>query len=372
MGGRRHTGTTAAASTVLSRKELLSRRLAAQHISPPSGKSGDVAATVRQLFSTQAQDFAHSLWSIGLRTPGAQRSDVMRAMADGSIVRPSSLRGTLMMVAAEDLRGILALTAERTIASTRTRQRQLELDDATMSRAREVIEQALAGRNALGREAVLRTLEDARIRTDSQRGHHIIWLLAERGIVCWGPPSGTQQGLVLMEEWIAPTPQLERDELLARFTIRYFAGHGPATVADLAWWARVTLADVRRGIAAAGDALCETTSVDGPSQWMTADSPAPPRLRAEALVLPGFDEYLLGYSDRTGALASEHFARVVPGANGIFRPTIVAAGQVIGTWRRTVSQGITDVVPEPFGQITPIQSRSFKIATERYLEFSSN
>ena len=159
-----------AASSVLSHRELLSRRLAAQNVTGSTGRVGDVAATVRQLFATQAQDFAQSLWGIGLRTPGAHRSDVLSATTEGSIVRSSSLRGTLMMVAAEDLRGILSLTAERTIASTRTRRRQLELDEATMTRARQTIEVAVAGRNSLGREAVLRTVEDAGIRTDRQRG----------------------------------------------------------------------------------------------------------------------------------------------------------------------------------------------------------
>ena len=182
-----------------------------------------------------------------------------------------------------------------------------------MTRARQTIELAVARRNALGREAVQGTPEDAGIRTDSQCGHHILWLLAERGNVCWGPPSGSQQGMVLVDEWADPTPELERDELLARFAIRCFTGHGPATVAHLAWWSRLTLADARRGITAASDALCEVT-VDGTNHWMTiastasTASPLPPKV----LTLPGFDKYLLGYSDRSAPVAPEYFDRTVP------------------------------------------------------------
>jgi hypothetical protein len=364
-----------AAPTVISQNELLRRRLQGQNVGPTAAGTGDVATTVRRLFATQSQDFTQSLWGVGLRTPGARRSDVLAAMTSGSIVRSSSLRGTLMMVAAEDLRGILSLTAERTIASTRTRQRQLELDESTMTLARQVIEKAIAGRNALGRKAVLRTLEEAGIRTDSQRGYHILWLLAENGIVCWGPPCGTQQGLVLVDEWIEPVPVLERDEQLARFVIRYFAGHGPATVADLAWWARLTLADVRRGIASAGEALCEV-AVDGTNHWICTDSASvllqPIATQPKVVALPGFDEYLLGYSDRSAGLAPENVEQVVPGTNGIFLPTIVAAGRVIGIWRRTVSNGVTELTPEPFDALTPMQSRSFDAAVARYREFSEN
>jgi hypothetical protein len=62
-------------------------------------------------------------------------------------------------------------------------------------------------------------------------------------------------------------------------------------------------------------------------------------------LLPGFDEYLLGYGDRSAALASENSAAVVPGGNGMFKPTVVADGEVVGTWRRTLAAG--QVVVEP-------------------------
>ena len=68
-----------------------------------------------------------------------------------------------------------------------------------------------------------------------------------------------------------------------------------------------------------------------------------------ALLLPGFDEYLLGYRDRSAVLAPEHADRIVPGGNGLFRPTIVVDGQVVGTWRRTARAGEILVVPELFG-----------------------
>ena len=187
--GRRHTEPMPAISTLISQSKLLDQRLSSQHLASTMEGSGDVTAAVRQLFAVQSQDFAQSLWSVGLRTPWAHRSDLLATMAAGSIVRSSSLRGTLMMVAAEDLRDILALTAGRTIASMSSRQRQLELDEATMTRSHETIEAAVSGRKAMGRQAILRTLEGAGIRTDSQRGCHILWLLAERGIVCWAPRS---------------------------------------------------------------------------------------------------------------------------------------------------------------------------------------
>ena len=50
------------------------------------------------------------------------------------------------------------------------------------------------------------------------------------------------------------------------------------------------------------------------------------------LALPGFDEFLLGYADRSLVLPPEHADKIVPGGNGMFKKTIVAGGRVIGTW----------------------------------------
>jgi hypothetical protein len=154
-----------------------------------------------------------------------------------------------------------------------------------------------------------------------------------------------------VDEWISPTPVLERDEQLAR-------------------WARLTLTDVRRSIACAGKALCEVP-VDGTSHWICADSsPAVPQ--SKVVALPGFDEYLLGHSDRSAALAPEHVKQIVPGTNGMVLPPIVSARRVIGTWRRTVTKGVTELTPEPFDALSPMQSGGFVALVDRYRDFSTN
>jgi hypothetical protein len=54
----------------------------------------------------------------------------------------------------------------------------------------------------------------------------------------------------------------------------------------------------------------------------------------DLLALPGFDEYMLGFKDRSLFLQREHLRDVVPGSNGVFRATIVGAGKVVATWKR--------------------------------------
>jgi hypothetical protein len=361
------------APVAISERDLLRFRLASQRIdrtsqriAPAVVEGQGVTDTVRHLFAMQAQDFAQALWGVGLRTPRSTRRDVRAAMERGEIVRSSPLRGTLMFLAAEDLRWMLRLTSERNLSGLDTRHRQLEIDEATLSQARDQTERVLAG-GGLGRDAYLRALEDAGIRTTGQRGYHIIWMLAQRGVVCWGPPNGTQQALVLVDDWIASTPELDRDEALGQFAVRYLRGHGAASLADLAWWSGLTKADARRGIAVAAGRLNEV-SFDGTAHWIEAGQQLA-STRSAVHALPGFDEYLLGYADRSAALPAEFAERIVPGKNGIFLPTIVRGGRVAGTWRRTTGREGTTLTRVPFAPLTDRESAALDRESERIHRF---
>jgi hypothetical protein len=85
--------------------------------------------------------------------------------------------------------------------------------------------------------------------------------------------------------------------------------------------------------------------------------------------LPGFDEYLLGYQDRSLQLPAEHSTRIVPGDNGIFFPTIVAGGTVVGTWRRDTKRGTPALAPTFFADPTSAQLVGIARATKRFERF---
>jgi Winged helix DNA-binding domain len=354
----------------VSAREFLRLREFTQRIAPAA--SGTVAETVRHLLALQAQDFANALWAVGVRTAGSTRSDVLAALASGEVVRSLPMRGTLHFVAAEDLRWMLSLTAARTIQSAKTRFGALGLDPSTLERAAAIVSRELVG-GAMGRDEFMKLLAGNGIAPDGQRGYHVIFYLSQLGLICWGPPSGTQQALVLVDEWI-PAQQLpDRDAALTAFALRYFGGHGPATERDFAWWTKLTLADVRAAMAASGDALTEVVHA-GTSYWIASDRlAAAAGMRASAAVhaLPGFDEYLLGYQDRLLALPAEHAQRIVPGNNGIFLPTIVAKGRIIGTWRRAAKSKVNGIDPEHFDEASASEYAGFARAAARYARFTS-
>ncbi len=332
---------------------------------------------VSDLLALQAQDFAQGLWAVGTRT-AATRARILAALDGGDMVRSWPMRGTLHFVRASDLRWMLGLTAARTTKSLASRHRDLGLDAETFSRASDAAVVSLSGGRSLGRNDFLSMLEHAGIRTDGQRGPHIIGQLARDRLVLWGPSLQTQQALVLFDEWPATDPgssrpghvriEPSREEALALFVRGYLRGHGPATMRDFAWWSGLTLTDARTGFASLGDEL-EAVNVSGVEYWMLVASVRPTDPAAGVHLLAGFDEYLLGYQDRAHPLAPEHFERVVPGANGIFLAIIVSKGRIVGTWRRAVGKDAVTVTIDPFEPLTATERAGVEREVVRFGRF---
>ncbi|ULO09468.1 AlkZ family DNA glycosylase [Paenibacillus sp. 19GGS1-52] len=323
---------------------------------------------VQKLGALQAQDYMQVMWAIGLRTPSASLTDIERAIVDRKIILTWSLRGTIHCVPSEDVKWMLQLTGSRVVGQAKSRLAQLGLDNGTLERCREVITEALKGGRQADRSELLRLLEEAGISTGNQRGYHILWHCAYQGLICFGPVNGKQQTFVLLDEWVPHSREFSIDESLAELALRYFTAHGPATVNDFAWWAGMTLTDARRGLETVKGVLF-SEQIEGREYWMSTASVAQPSEENSGVyLLPGFDEYILGFKDRSAVLKPETAPRIVPGINGVFLPTLVVDGQVIGIWKRIFKKKGIELVITPFEQLGDSEERVLR-AAERYAVF---
>ncbi len=347
-------------------EDLGFRRLFNQHIDGSRCQTPE--EVVRWMGAMQAQDYAQSVWGIGCRTQSATLSDVQQAIADKQIVRTWAMRGTLHFVPPGDVRWMQKLLAPRLLAGQKRRWEQLELDEKTIERSKNLFHDALQGGKRLTRPAMMTLLENAGVSPRGQRGYHILWNVAQAGLICLGPLEGKQQTFVLLEEWIAGSRELSREESLAELARQYFTSHGPATLHDFAWWVGLPVGDARAGLEAVKSTLISERT-DSKEYWMSQDSAAPTAHdSANAHLLPGFDEYLLGYKDRSDVLGAEHAAKVFPGSNGMFLPFIVVASPVVGTWRRTLKKNALDLTISAF--VTGgVARESVARAAKRYADF---
>jgi hypothetical protein len=324
------------------------------------------ADVVRTLAAVQGQDYLASLWAVALRTPNATEHDVEASIARRELVRTWPMRGTLHLVAAEDARWMTELMAPKVIKRMAARHRQLGLDEAVFDSGRAALTEALQGDRQLTRPEAYAVLEGIGIPADARR-NHIFGYLAQQSVLCIAARRGKQPTFALLEEWAPAARSLPRDESLAQLALRYFTGHGPATEQDLMWWSGLTAREIRSGIAMVASEL-EETVVDGVSHW-SGPGAAPSLDGAGVHLLPSFDEYLLGYRDRSAVLDPSHATGVNPGGNGIFNPLVVIGGRVRGTWKRTLTKGAVEIVATPFQKFTKREQRSIAAEARRYGAF---
>lgn len=341
-------------------KRLYNQYIASRTLEKPT-------QVVEWLGAVQAQDYLGALWAVGLRTRNANEENVKRAIADKTIVRTWPMRGTLHFVAAADVRWMLDLLTPRIIAGRAWLYKHLELDDRIFARIKELSVSALEGGKQLPRDAMYGLLEAAHISTTGGRGLHILSRLAQEGIICFGTREGKKQTFALLDEWVPKAKKKARDEALAELARRYFTSHGPATLQDFVWWSGLRTADARAGLEMTKPHLVQEVS-DGQTYWLAPSMTTAKDASPTAYLLPAFDEYTVAYKDRSAVLNPMHAKQVNTG-NGIFFPTIVIDGQIVGTWKRTLKKSAVTITPSPFARLNEVETRAFATAVSRYGEF---
>jgi hypothetical protein len=340
-------------------------RLHNQHIARAGfEKPADVVAW---LGAVQAQDYLGALWAVGLRMRNAVEADIERALANRTIVRTWPVRGTLHFVAAADVRWMLELLTPRMVANiAQCLLRDFDLDESTFARSKGLVARALQGGGQLTRKAIYKALEAGGVSA-SRRGRHILWRLAQDGLICFGPREDKQQTFVLLDEWAPKAKRMSRDESLAELAKRYFTSRGPATLQDFVWWSGLTTADARAGLEMAKRSLAQEAS-NGQTYWLASSTPATKHRAPAAYLLPAFDEYTVAYKDRSAVLDPTYTRRANSG-NGILHPTMVVNGRVIATWKRALKKDVLAISHSPFAKLKRADTNAIAEAANRYGKF---
>lgn len=165
----------------------------------------------------------------------------------------------------------------------------------------------------------------------------------------------------------------------AELARRYLTSHGPAGERDLAWWSKLPLGTVRAALPSVASQLesgyadrdghlhatAETArGGDGEQLWwrpgLAEEYAAARKETMHELLLPGFDELMLGYRDRLYLMDPERHRALVPGNNGVFKRAALRRGEVVGLWSRKGTAGKRKLVLEELREVSPTQRRRFE------------
>jgi hypothetical protein len=331
----------------------------------PFEKPGDV---VNWLVAVQSQDYFGAKWALGLRMQNAHDTDIDRSYNEGAILRTHVLRPTWHFVTPIDIRWLLALTAPRVLAANAAMYRKLELDSATLKRGHKAMTKALQGGQHLTRDELRATLEKVGLAVGTgQRLAYIVMAAELDGLICSGSRRGKQFTYALLEERVPPVAPLKRDESLAELTRRYFTGHGPATTQDFAKWSGLTIADAKRGLEMVGTQL-HHEALSGTEYWFSASAALIKQAAPTAYLLSVYDEYIIGYTDRSLIASAEIAAKLFTMGNAL-TAVIVIDGKIAGTWKRTFEKATVTITIDYGSHLTKAQLRAVAAAAQRYGEF---
>jgi hypothetical protein len=184
----------------------------------------------------------------------------------------------------------------------------------------------------------------------------VLFLLAARGAIVRTRPLGSwlssQYRWAATADWVGELRVLDEAPARVELTRRWLRAYGPATVDDLAWWAKWPKGVVRAALAAVG--ACEVTADTGDAgaapAWVLADDlddtpfAGPPPVT----LLPALDPTVMGWKHRTWYLGPHReplFDRT-----GNAGPTVWVGGRAVGAWSQRAGGEVVHRLLEPVGR----------------------
>lgn len=346
----------------MTKHEIIRQRLYNQQIGHTNFKTP--TEIVSWLGAVQSQDYAGGKWTIGLRLANSSDDLIEQAITDRSIVRTWAMRCTLHFVAAADIHWIMKLLLPRLNAQCNTHFERSGLDKEAFKKSRNIFIKALEGGKQLTRKELKELHDKKGIPTDDNRISYLLQRASFDRLICFGEKRGKEFTHVLLDEWAPENIKLNHDEALAAFTLRYFQSHGPATVKDYSWWSGFTATEARKGLEMIKDKLSKVV-IEEQTYWFAEQ--ASTTAKTGTYLLQAYDEYMVGYTDRSAMVHDDHIRKVAV-ANG-FRPSIIMDGKAIGTWRRDIEKNKVAIGIEPFLPFTKMQANAVNKACKNYSGF---
>lgn len=327
------------------------------------------AEVVKRLGAVQSQDFAGGKWALGLRMKGATDAGLDQEFNQGKILRTHILRPTWHFVAPQDIRWMLSLSAPRVHMVNGFMYRQQGLDKEIIHKSYKVLENVLQGNKQLTRTELGSAFEKAGIKNAAGIRLSYFMMSAELdGIICSGARKGKQFTYALLEERVPAVKALGREEALAELTRRYFATRGPATLHDFTWWSGLTMTEAKEGIESVKSQFV-SEEIDDRTYWFDSSISPVKEKSPTAHLLPNYDEYFIGFKDRSAIGAAVRQAGIIGDDSAFLAHVIVLDGQLVGGWKRTLKKNAVQVEMTLVIDLTKAQERAVEEAASRYGEF---
>ncbi|MFI6287005.1 winged helix DNA-binding domain-containing protein [Streptomyces sp. NPDC051018] len=335
--------------------ESNARTLERQGLATPA--SDTPAGVVAAMLGAHAQVLSAGELSVATRLDGgASRATVQEALwEDGSLVKTYGPRGTVHLLAREDLPmwtgALSALPGARATAPG-----PAGMSDEQIEQVIEAIGDALHGTSLTVDELTDAIVERTgpwagdpvmeAFQTLWPRWRQVTHLAGHLGVLAFAPNKGRKVAYTNPE-----TAPLDGPTALNALLRRYLHAYGPATPAHFAkWlatpkgWANTVFTE------AAEQGLIEEVAYEGERAWIAAgDGSFPGAAPRGVRLLPYFDAYAIASQPRELLFAGPAYQRALAGGQAGNYPVVLVDGTVRGVWHQKRSGKRIAVTVEPIG-----------------------
>jgi hypothetical protein len=294
-----------------------------------------VADAVSRVVAVQAQEPASPYLALWNRISGFDPADLDAAFSDGTLGKSNAVRMTLHAVHADDYQAFREAT-EPTIRSARLHDRRFTVSGLTLEDADALVPQLQEFAEQTRTAAELSAWLDDRLGGAAHPG---VWWALRQYTPLLHAPSGLPWSFGPHKAYVAPRarPVLNDPEVAAAslrtLVLRYLAGFGPASSADVAQFGLLQRSRTTPALQALSG---ELEHLEGPNGERLFDLPGAPRPHEDTPAPPRllgmWDNILLAYLDR-GRIIPPDYRKHVIRINGDVLPTLLVDGYVAGVWR---------------------------------------
>ena len=339
-------------------------RLRSQHLVAPHATSA--SAAVGGLLGVQAENPGQAVWAVASRTQDPGKTNLSTLLDDGGVLRTHVLRPTWHFVRADDIGWLLDLTGPRVQRVTGQQLRTTHgLDEGAIEHAVATVVEVLSSRGELTRAQLADELRDRGVQTSGQMLMILLAHVELDGLICSGRPLDGEHTYALLADRVSAPCRLGRDEALAELAFRYFTGHGPATERDLAYWATLTVTDVRTGLEQVRDQL-DSFEHDRRTFWHAPADPPSGSQQPSGHLLQILDETYRGYQDSRWVLDA---AGDVPRTRETAAGMALVDAQIVAAMRRNVANDHVEFDLRPYRALRPRDVEALEQAAKRYGDY---
>ncbi len=323
---------------------------------------------VSYLGAVQAQDFAASKWSLGVRINSSTDESISKSFNEGDFLRTHIMRPTWHFVSPENISWMQKLTSGRVKQLMNHYNKKLELTGEVFKKTNSLITKWLRDKNYLTRQEIKELLGNVGIKTNVQRLAHIVMWAELDALICSGPLRDKQHTYALLSERTKDKKQMTKDHSLAELAKLYFQSHGPALIKDFSWWSGLTMKDAALGVELNKSKLF-SEEVNGNKYWFFGPYLTTHYLLPTTHLLSVYDEYFIGYKDRSLILNEGYQSQMAAVGNALLTSLIIINGKVEGTWKRKIIKDKVEIKLNLFRKLSPNEKPTLKTAFEDYGKF---